>query len=516
MTLAQLVRYRPRPFWIACGVMALVIVGVYCLTACAYLNHDCFVMAEAAQSVLAGKTLYGTACWDNKPPLALLAYALPQLVLPHSYLAMQGFLAVWLLLQAAIFAYFLRNEEFAGTALGCCTLLLLPLLDKEFIWASSEHWHNLFALLVILPSIQVWKEGRGSWNLAALTGAAVVFAMHCRQTGILLGLIPLVAIAGSSLKLRHKCELAAMGLVGAAVAWGAVLLLCYSIGDLNGYFDATFRAPGRYSQKRIGAFVETAYFFGATYRSSAVGLLAIATIVGTIGRRNSLLIGVAMIVTASLIIAPARQHQHYIIQALPLLAITVQAAIGRLSTISPECGRNVAFAVASFLLLNATFVGATLPYGRASQAMRDLSSVAAALRTEAKPSDTLFAVGDDSAYLYFATDIDSVHPIFWDLFFGSLSKVLPYQLDVVAEQYRQSPPSLLVLRNDVFSSSQGSEPITANAQPCQAAVELSQYLVHQEHYREVSRVCGWVVLRRDDQAEVASLSVPPVGEGTNQ
>lgn len=508
MTLSQLMYLRPRQFWLACGLLSLAIVGVYCLTAFAYLNHDCFVMAEAAQSVLAGKTLYGSACWDNKPPLALLAYALPQLVVPHSYVAMQGFLAVWLLMQAAIFAYFLRHESLVATLLGCCTLLLVPLLDKEFIWASSEHWHNLFALLVILPSIQLWKVSRGSLGLAALTGASVVLAMHCRQTGILLGLVPLAAIAGSSLNVRRQCELAVVGLLGAVIAWGAILALCSWIGNLDGYFDATFLAPGRYSQRRFGAFLETAYFFGATYRSSAVGLLVIGTMIGTLQLRSTLLIGVATLVTVLLIIAPARQHQHYVIQVLPLLAVTVQASIARLSEISPQGARSVAFAVAGFLFMNAAFVSATLPNGRASHAMRELSVVAAALRSEAQPSDTLFAVGDDSAYLYFATDIDSVHPIFWDLFFGSLSRVLPYQLDAVVDEYCQSPPSLLVLREDVFIASSGSTPIADNAQPCQAAVELSQELMQREPYRECKRVRGWVLLRRTSPSEVAHRQLP--------
>lgn len=516
MTLSQLMHLRPRQFWLGCGLVSLTTVVIYCLTAYAYLNHDCFVMAEAAQSVLAGKTLYGSACWDNKPPLALLAYALPQLVVPHSYVAMQGFLAVWLLIQAAIFAYFLRHESLVATLLGCCTLLLVPLLDKEFIWASSEHWHNLFALLVLLPSIQLWKERRGSLGMAALTGASVVLAMHCRQTGILFGLVPLVAIVGAGLNLRRQCELAVGGVLGAMIAWGAILALCSWIGNLDGYFDATFLAPGRYSQRRFGAFVETAYFFIATYRSSAVGLLAIGTMIGTLRLRSTLLIGVATLVTVFLIIAPARQHQHYIIQVLPLLAVTVQASIARLSEMSPQCARGVAFAVAGFLLTNAVFVSATLPNGRASLAMHDLSAVAAAVRAEAEPRDTLFAVGDDSAYLYFATDIDSVHPIFWDMFFGSLSKVLPYQLDAVLDVYRQSPPSLLVLREEVFTAARGAIPIPANAQPCKTAVELSQELMRHEQYREFNRVRGWVLLRRSGSVEVANRQWQSVEAGANQ
>lgn len=505
MTLVQLIQYRPRQFWVACGLVSLVIIGIYCLTASAYLNHDCFVMAEAAQSVLAGKTLYGSACWDNKPPLALLAYALPQLVVPHSYLAMQGFLAVWLLMQAAIFAYFLRRESAIGTLVGCCTLLLVPLLDKEFIWASSEHWHNLFALLVILPSMQLWKEGRGSLGLAALTGAAVVLAMHCRQTGILLCVVPFVAIVGAGLNIRRQCALAVAGLLGAVITWGGILVLCYSIGNLNGYFDATFLAPSRYSQRRFGAFVETAYFFGATYRSSAVGLMAIGSIIGASKLRRTPLIAVVTCVTVLQIIAPARQHQHYIIQILPLLAVTVQSAIGRLSEISFQCARNVAFAVAGFLFLNAAFVGATLPIGRGSRTMHDLSAVAAALHTEARPADTLFAVGEDSAYLYFATDIDSVHPIFWDLFFGSLSKVLPYRIEEVIDRYREAPPSLLVLREDVFTAASCVTPVSASAQPCQTAVELSQELIQRERYREFNRLRGWVLLRRSGPAKMVHL-----------
>lgn len=505
MTLAQLVHYRPREFWWACGVVSLVVVVVYCLTASAYLNHDCFVMAEAAQSVLAGKTLYGNACWDNKPPLALLAYALPQLLVPHSYSAMQGFLAIWLLVQAAVFAYFFRDESIESTVLGCFILLFVPLLDKEFIWASSEHWHNLFALLVILPSIRLWRDGRGSLGLAALTGASVVLAMHCRQTGILLSVIPCIAIVGTGLSFRRKGELAVVGLIGAGIAWGMILALCFSIGNLNGYFDATFMAPRRYSQHRLGALVETAYFFGATYRSSAIGLLAVGTMIGSLRLRSTPLIGIVAFVTVLQILLPSRQHQHYVIQMLPLLAVTVQSSIGRLSEISHRSARNVAFAVAAFLFVNAAFVGATLPNGRGSHAMHDLTEVAAALNLEAQATDTLFAVGEDSAYLYFATDIDSVHPVFWDLFFGSLSKVLPYRIEDVIDQYRQSPPSLLVLRENVFKASQSLSPVTADAQPCQAAVELSQELIQREEYREFDRLRGWVLLRRSGPSGVAHL-----------
>ena len=64
-------------------------------------DHDVFVMARVARDVLDGKALYGQA-WDNKAPLAILFYAVPAAIAPRSYAAVQLWLGLWRVGQAAI------------------------------------------------------------------------------------------------------------------------------------------------------------------------------------------------------------------------------------------------------------------------------------------------------------------------------------------------------------------------------------------------------------------------------
>ena len=99
--LAEMVR-RPTAL---IAVLALVLLPGYLLTARKLLDHDCFIMGEVTQRVIKGEQLYGRACWENKPPLALLWYAVPLEIAPGSYTALQlmlfGLVAVEALLASA-------------------------------------------------------------------------------------------------------------------------------------------------------------------------------------------------------------------------------------------------------------------------------------------------------------------------------------------------------------------------------------------------------------------------------
>lgn len=505
-TVRDVCREQPRLVLAAALILCLSVIGIYTITAAAYINHDCFVIARVAQSVVSGKPLY-SACWDNKPPLGILCYAIPQLVLPGSYSALQAFLGVWLMLQVAAFVYFMRDEGWLSVVVGTMMLVMLPLLDKEFTWASTEHWQNLFVLLTVLPMVRLVRTGQGRGSVCLMAGASLLLAIHCRQSAAPLGLLPFVVIATlpGQFSLRSKAWMLGMGAVGAILGELMILALTAQVGSISSYVDAMFLAPARYTQKSDSTLFGAGYFFVATTRSSGFILMSVVGLMATWGRRDWGLLATFGVLSLLMILTPAKPYPHYLVQLFPFIAIATQGAMTQMESSSRQVGRRLSLALTAFLCLNAGFSIAALPAGRAAHLMHELSATARSLQDEATAGDTLFAVGDDSAYLYFATSIDNAHPIFWDMFFGRLATTIPYPIEQVMEQYGETPPSLLVLRDEVHELASHPEEITRNASPTYLSVVLSQKLLSQNHYQIVGQSGGWKILRRQAGESVASL-----------
>ena len=393
-------------------------------------------------------------------------------------------------------------------------LVMLPLTDKEFTWASTEHWQNLFVLLTVLPLLRLVRNSDFRWQLCVLAGASLLLAIHCRQSATPLGIVPLVVIATQRIRRRDKLVMLALGIVGAVLAELVVLALSTQVGSISSYIDAMFLAPARYTQKSQTSLFETGYFFVAATRSSALILISIACLISTWRRSDWALLVTLAVASLLMVLSPTKTYMHYLVQLFPFAAIAAQSAISQIGTSSQLAARRQAMALSAFLCLNAAFSVVSLPSGKASRVMNELASAAKAIRAEATTGDTLFAVGDDSAYLYFATNVDTVHPIFWDMFFGRLSTTIPYPIEQVMDRYTQTPPSLLVLRDDVHALASLPGDIKLNVSPNYHSVLLSQRLLQQNDYQLVDRRSGWMILRCHTAMPLADAGSDSLPSGT--
>lgn len=88
---------------IGLAILLVALLAVYAITSMQVFNPDPCVLGECARQLLAGGSLYADV-WQDKPPLAIFAYLIPQVVAAGSYLALQVFLALILVMLGAFSA----------------------------------------------------------------------------------------------------------------------------------------------------------------------------------------------------------------------------------------------------------------------------------------------------------------------------------------------------------------------------------------------------------------------------
>lgn len=469
---------------VAVAAGALVYCGLLAYSAGGFPDHDAFVMARVARDVLSGKALY-TEAWDIKAPLALLFYAPPAWVAPGSYLALQVWLALWLLGQAALLWFGLGPRIGAARAIAPTLLLLLPLQQDQWIWASSEHAANLFVLAMLVVAWRISVDGTLRLAECAAAGAALALTANTRQGLVLLGAVPALAIAlhaPAARRLRALGAFAAGGVAGQLAVTAVVLVATH--GELAPYARAMLGAPAGY-----GLGWSHARWLVLSYRTDVVlFLLFVSAAIASTGRARALAASVAA-TTLAAVFLPLRGYPHYWVQAFPAVALLAPLAVDALGVAPSRRAAVQGLAVAGFLA--AAGVIGTLELGGRDDA-RVMSSVARRIEAAARPGDTLFAAGAMSAYLYFATDLGTVHPIFWQNWLRRNElPILPFPLPDVLSAYAARPPTVIAL-DARTESSLGAAPSQAE----EPDVRLLRGLLASDAYRVAARDGGWVVLRR--------------------
>ncbi|HTY16401.1 MAG TPA: hypothetical protein VMH82_01605 [Myxococcota bacterium] len=453
----------------ACAVLAL-----YALTARAVLDQDPFVMAEVARMVLRGQRLYGEV-WDNKAPLTILFYAIPEWLAPRSYLAIQLFAGLCAIVQAWTALAYTRGHAWWPRAAAASLVLLGPLSRFEYAWASSEDAANLFAVVALFASLRIYLDPVRSRLDALAAGAAVVLAFHARQSSLLFGAIPVAALALGPLDLGKRVRGLAALAAGGVLAWLAVLGVVWAIGSVPGYIDTVFLGPRKYS----GTPSQWVALFGFA-RNDALMLVLPASLIALVGRPRDLALSAVIAATGvASIAAPMRAHLHYWEQILPVASAMVFLALREQGERAARIG---AASLIAFLGLNA---GWTAVKCVLRPTTRDYYAVAEDLRALARPEATLFVVGRDSGPVYFAASRPHANEFFWDYYLFGVPKLLPTPLPRVLEQYEQRPPDLLVVDEDVLGEIR-SRP----AGELNAAWELVRRLVASGRYDEAGRHPG--------------------------
>ena len=477
--------------WIGAGAVLL----AYALSSLSILDDDPFVMGEVAQHVVAGKRLYATI-WDNKPPLAILIYALPQVLASGSYLGLQLMAGVWALAQSAAWLELVPGGSRFVRLCGAVLLALLPLSDFRFAWLSSEDASNGFALLTLLGAYRCFDSRRIAARDVLLMGAGLVLAFHARQTSAVLGAPCLLALALAEESPRRKLEGLALLAAGALAAWAAVIALVFAVGDFRGYLYTVFLAPGRYAGQPRGL-VELVSEFRNSWTTfalfAAVGFLAIVPRV----RLFAALVGAA---TLAATVAPMRAHLHYWEQVIPGLVLLAHMAARELAPT-----RRARWALAllpAFVLAN---VGWTLAKCVTDRSVARAAAAGRAIDSQARPGDRLFVGGHYAGTIYFFTRTEPANMYFWEYYLYGVAAVLPTPIETVLTQYREHPPELLVLGDDMLGAARVMPSPNDNA-----AVQLVRgWFAHRTYARlDLAAAAPWNVYRLE------SLSAPSETPGS--
>jgi hypothetical protein len=467
---------------LAIGIGMAAVLIAYALSSLSILDDDVFVMGEVAQHVVAGKRLYATI-WDNKPPLTILIYALPQLIASGSYLGIQLMAGVWALAQAWLWARFIPGESQWVRLGGAALLALLPLSDFRFAWLSSEDTSNLFILVALIFAYRCFDGRRIEARDALAMGAGLVLAFHARQTSAVFGVVCLFAIASTPDSLRRKLTGLSLMAAGGALAWALVIALVVAVGDFPGYLYAVFVAPSKYAGDPRAVIELVSEFRHDTTTFVIFGAVCFLQSVRE-DRLFALFVGGA---TLAATVAPMRPHLHYWEQVIPGTVLLAHM-VSRHRVVT----RRALWAAAllpAFVLVN---VGWTLLKCVTDRSTARTAAVAQAIDAQAGPGDRLFVGGHDAGAIYFFTKTEPANMYFWEYYLYGVPKVLPKPIDVVLSEYREHPPELLVLGNDMLG---------ATRQPAlpgdNAAVKLIRDWFSERSYRKLDLASAepWNVYR---------------------
>jgi hypothetical protein len=433
---------------LAAAVAALLL---YAATARAVLDQDPFVMGEVASQLLSGKRLYAEV-WDNKAPLTLFFFAVPLWLAPHSYLAVQLFAGLCALIGGAVVLLFTRGAPNAARLGAAAVIVLGPLSRFEYAWASSEDASNLFVTVVLFASLRLLLQPEAkAVRDAFVAGAATTLALHARQSALVFGVLPLVAVAlrpGRTPKSLLQGALAVGA--GALAAWAVVLGLVALVGDVRGYFQTVFLMQRKY----VGAPGEMIEFFGFIRNDALTLLIVLCLVLLALGRRLvALAFALALLLVGVLcIVMPMRSHLHYWEQLIPVAAALTFLT---LASRKDESGRGRACAVALGLFLagNAAWTAAKCVLRPTT---REYHAIAQELRALAPAGGTLHVVGPESGVVYFASDLPNASPFFWDFYLFGVPQLLPRPVAEITAALERTPPDLLVVHDSVLTAIRGA------------------------------------------------------------
>jgi hypothetical protein len=424
--------------WVA--LIAGIAVGILCcaLEGGLTLHPDPYAYASAAGEVLDGKPLYSDV-WQDKPPLGLLAYAVPQLFARGSPVALGIWLGLVLAVQALLVIRALGREHREAATAAALVLVLYPATRYDFAWLSTDHVSNVGAvgLLLIAWRIHTDRAFTRRRVLAAAAIAAVCFLV--RQTSVVFVVPTLVAIATCPTSWRARL-LAVIELGAASLATLIVLLvLCLPVMDLRDCLYTLLIYPMRYASESLSLDVMLRHELGEMHAYAPIALFLIA-----IWSRRWRPVTVVAVCSVAAALLPHKPYYHYLEALLPMLAFTVFVII----EMPPRWVRWIAWAFVAWLFVACVARAVTMAREPMSPEHRAVDDLAAAIVEIAGPGDTvLFGLSHGHAsYLYFVAAVPSASPFYLPYQVdGYQGGIMPVERERVLEGYRTHPPSIIVL-----------------------------------------------------------------------
>ena len=486
---------RPLPWsWILLPGIAALVLCAYAWTGTALLSGDCFAYAEVAQQLLQGDLMY-VDIWQDKPPVAILFYLVPQWFAAGSAVAIQAWLAVWLLLQVGVVALLTRQgANRLQLSVTAALLLMIPLSSHEFAWASTENISNLFVVFLLFASYRIVMTGHASaWALVGL-GISLVLAFNARQNTVVYG-----AVAGAALLLVHqhwRQTFVRMGLVASGIVggWLVVLAVVMATSDLPAYIDTVFLYPRRYAASApAGVGLFNIVWLIVQLVLQPLGLILLALLGLNLFERGadnwkirSFLLLAALVGVAQCVL-PMKPYGHYWANVVPLMALL---AFAYLDSAQGEPRRMRSRICLAFCAVFGLLAVSTCISVAASRSLVRLDKIVAELDGISGRDDSLYVMSawDKSAYLCFASRAQPAHRFFWCMQLDPYwCQALPQPVDEVLAEYTADPPTVIVAELQMLEH---AEPEHSHK------VELVKRLTERYAYETVSTVSGHRILKR--------------------
>jgi hypothetical protein len=443
-------------------------------------SGDPFIVAQVAREMLAGKRLY-LQTWDNKPPLAVLFYALPQFLGFRSYTALGFFQGIWIAMEGLLFFVVFRRNRAA--ALGCLALIVLfPMLGPDTAWPSTEHIANPFVAALLLLAYVILRDKRFSMRQCMLIGALAVAAFQIRQNTVVAAILPISAVAFAPASWRRKALGASAAILGAAVCFGIVLLVVLRFGDLHAYYNTIFLYPRRYAQ--AGSFRNVLYLL-AHWPTAALPALLLWFLVparrGGNGRFAIACVAVGLILCN----VPKRPYDHYLDNLFPFLALLTGLALQRAAMPSVRARRASAIAILAVGILYAAIRLQTVeercnyPY---------IEKVAQAADNAAPSGSTLAAFGPTpSEAITYLSKSAAANIYCWPYLLNPpWGNELPQPVRNIERDYLRHPPGVIVVDRNYLRDALGTADVSNQSQ-------LLKRLFAANEYRQQSAVGDFLI-----------------------
>ncbi len=512
-------------------VVALI---AYIVTSGKIADHDAFVMGEVAQRLVEGKSLYIEA-WDNKPPLALLFYYPSQVFAPHSYLGQQAFTFLWTAAQSLAVFFLLRGEKSWIRVVIAVIVLWTPLSRTDFAWGSSEDAVNGFTILLAVLGYRVLRDGRIGSGLWLVCGMAAGFALHTRQPGILFLGFPITALVISPHPCYAKIRAFVLTAVGCAVAFSIVIGTMLLVSDWTSYLDIMFNKPMQYIGVKnnimnsetsivvphpdvlgehsgealstlsgfITILIDKIHVIRAVLLEhfSILGMnvlfvIPVLAIFVNSGWRRRLMAAMLLCIGLAVVLLPMKGFSHYHQQLIPVFAIGTLFLLRRLDEVSLQrhaapLAKLLAVGLLVILLFKVTLTAETLRFDNGEQV--EMNKVVRIIESESLEEDKLFAVGKNSAYIYYRSTMEPCHKFHWDKFFGWLSIYLPQNIETVMDSIAEKPPNWIVIDRDSHEKFM-LRPNEAKEEQVRTGVLLRR-LNDNHAYKSVHEIGRWLILQ---------------------
>jgi hypothetical protein len=467
-----------------CGLAPL----AYRFTARLADDGDPFTYAEYGKEILAGKRLYSDIYFD-KGPLSTLGYAIPQIAFPRDYLAIGAFMGLLLIVQSLILLWNFRTNPPALVAITLFTIIF-PLSAKAYAWLSTEHLSNLFVACNLILAYCIARTGRFTLLQCFFVGVFSCLALNTRQTALISGLVPTVAIVMSGGTIRRVILGLASAFIGGIFAMAAVLLVVQRMADMQGYLDALFFHPATYSG--LGSWHD-AWRLLTENSTGPLATLAIIFVALALFSRYPALAASAVIAGFLTIILPRRDFNHYLVGLFPYIALLIGIGLERhAKTSAIFCWSTSAFVI--YAACNPIL--STLHEAQNHPRELELVDVAELADRIAPPSATILVWGKlGSEPIVFASNLPRANK-YWILWTMDKENapLLPASPKYIFDQYLQNPPTVLVMDRDFLNHMNDGTPVPYYDK----SFELGKALLRKFHYEVKDSIHGFDIAVLDN------------------